>query len=82
MENGKGKEYYSKNGKLKYDGEYLDGKWNGKEKNIFKMYKCSKTDYYSGECAGCIEGYYLGYEDNKCSLIEGCALSENENIIF
>ena len=50
-----------------------------KEKNIFKMYKCSKTDYYSGECAGCIEGYYLGYEDNKCSLIEGCAISENEN---
>jgi hypothetical protein len=48
-------------------------------KDYGAYYKCSKTDYYSGECAGCIEGYYLGYEDNKCTLIEGCALSENEN---
>ena len=42
-------------------------------------YKCKDTNYYSGECDECIEGYYLGYEDNKCTLIEGCALSENEN---
>ena len=42
-------------------------------------YKCSETDINSGECADCVEEYYLGYEDNKCSLIEGCAISENEN---
>ena len=29
--------------------------------------------------SNCIEEYYLGYEDSKCSLIEGCAISENEN---
>ena len=44
-----------------------------------KYYKCSETDYYTGECIGCIEGYYIGYDDNKCTLIEGCAISENEN---
>ena len=27
----------------------------------------------------CIEYYYLGSIDNKCSTIEGCELSENEN---
>ena len=30
--NGIGKEYYSRNGQLKYDGEYLNGKKNGKGK--------------------------------------------------
>ena len=33
MEHGmeRGKEYYE-NGNLRYDGEFLDGKWNGKGK--------------------------------------------------
>ena len=48
-------------------------------KNYGRYYKCSETDINSEECTDCVEGYYLGYEDNKCSLIEGCALSENEN---
>jgi len=48
-------------------------------KDYGPYYKCSYTNYYSGECDECIKGYYLGYEDNKCTLIEGCAISENEN---
>ena len=32
--NGKGKEYYD-NGKLKYEGEYLNGKRNGKGKEFY-----------------------------------------------
>jgi len=43
------------------------------------FYKCSKTDYYGKECFKCIEGYYLGSEDRKCSKIENCKISENEN---
>ena len=34
--NGKGKEYYD-NGKLKYDGEYLNDKKMEKEKNMIIM---------------------------------------------
>ena len=48
-------------------------------KDYGPYYKCSETDQNSGECVQCIDGYYLGYEDNKCSLIEGCSISENEN---
>ena len=32
--NGKGKEYYYYDGRLEYEGEYLNGERNGKEKNI------------------------------------------------
>ena len=48
-------------------------------KDYGPYYKCSETDINSGECANCIEGYYFGYKDSKCNLIEGCAISENEN---
>ena len=34
-----------KKGKLKYDGEYLDGKWNGKGKEYFQNGKLK----YNGE---------------------------------
>ena len=30
-------------------------------------------------CAECVNGYYLGYKDNKCSKIDGCERSENED---
>ena len=32
------------------------------------------------KCLRCEEGYYIGEKDSKCSKIEGCALSENENL--
>ena len=34
--NGKGKEYYD-NGKLKFEGEYLNGERNGKGKELIMM---------------------------------------------
>ena len=42
-----------------------------------EFYKCAFT--FGEYCDGCIEDYYLGYIDKKCSLIEGCDQSENEN---
>ena len=50
--------------------------YSNEEKNNF--YKCSKTDNEGKNCYSCITGYYLG-EDNKCSRIEGCKFSENED---
>ena len=44
-----------------------------------KFYKCAKTNDLGDLCYSCIEGYYLGDKDNKCSKIYGCVLSENEN---
>ena len=43
------------------------------------FYKCAKT--YSGlnMCSDCVKGYYLGRKDHKCSKIEGCERSEDEN---
>ena len=43
------------------------------------FYKCAKSDYYGKRCFECIEGYYLGSEDYKCTKIENCKISENEN---
>ena len=47
--NGFGREYYSKYGNLKYEGEFLNGKWNGKGKE----YKFDKIifqgNYLNGE---------------------------------
>ena len=45
-----------------------------------KFYKCMVKDYHSDFCNSCIEGYFIGYIDHKCSLDEGCDKSENENI--
>ena len=43
------------------------------------FYKCQKTDKNATYCLTCIEDYYLGHKDNKCTGILGCELSENEN---
>ena len=51
--------------------------YSNKDKEGF--YKCSYTDHLGKFCGGCEEGYYYGYIDHKCSLIEGCEISENEN---
>ena len=43
------------------------------------FYKCAYSDYKGEKCAQCIDDYYLGYIDDKCTTIDGCDLSENEN---
>jgi len=44
-----GKEYY-KNGKLKYEGEFLDGKLNGKRKEFFQNGKIKfNGEFLNGE---------------------------------
>ena len=43
------------------------------------FYKCAITDMREERCVECIDNYYLGYIDDKCTTIEGCDLSENEN---
>ena len=43
------------------------------------FYKCAVTDIYANYCIFCRKDYYAGYLDNKCSKIESCALSENED---
>ena len=52
--------------------------YNNKEKNDF--YKCISTNDNGEYCLICEEGYFNGYIDHKCSTIEGCDISENENI--
>ena len=44
-----------------------------------KFYKCAVNYANSDICDICIKGYHLGYIDKKCSKIEGCDISENEN---
>ena len=46
--------------------------------NLEYFYKCKRVST-SGDCNYCEEGYYLGGIDDKCSKIEGCELSENED---
>ena len=43
------------------------------------FYKCAISDSNGEKCNQCIDNYYLGYLDDKCSTIEGCDMSENEN---
>ena len=43
------------------------------------FYKCQKTDENATICETCIEDYYLGHKDNKCTDMFGCELSENHN---
>ena len=50
--------------------------YSNKEKGDF--YKCEITNYNSKNCFRCIKGYYLGYKYNKCSIINGCEYSEDE----
>ena len=44
-----------------------------------KFYNCAINYINSNTCDICMEGYHLGYKDKKCSKIEGCDISENEN---
>ena len=60
--------YLLENNSLCYD--------NTKEEPFIK---CAIVDYYKESCKKCIEGYYLGSEDNKCSKVEYCRITENEN---
>ena len=52
--------------------------YNNTDKNDI-FYKCEKTDYFGNYCFKCEEGYYLGSEDKRCSKIENCKISENED---
>ena len=64
------------------DGFYLD------ETDDYKCYDNSKGDFYKcsrvidhdgiKQCAGCVEPYYLGEEDLKCTLTQGCARSNKD----
>ena len=49
---------------------------NSKEGPFFK---CAIVDYKKEYCKKCIEGYFLGIDDDKCSKIENCKKSENGN---
>ena len=51
--------------------------YSNKEKGNF--YKCSYTDSNGEFCIECIEGYYIGFIDHKCTTMNGCDISENEN---
>ena len=54
---------------------------NNVESNFYKCSEVNKTEDENPiyKCLYCIDNYYLGNIDNKCSRIEGCDLSENEN---
>ena len=42
------------------------------------FYKCSESDSEGEYCVDCIEPYFLGIDDDLCSLVEACAKIENE----
>ena len=60
--------YLFKNDSLCYD--------NTKEERFIK---CAEVDFLGENCNDCQEGYYLGIEDNKCSKVENCKITKNEN---
>ena len=47
--------------------------------NNDNFYKCAVTDDNAEFCEYCIDGYFLGEKDKKCTEIEGCSLSDDEN---
>ena len=51
--------------------------YSNKEKGIF--YKCAVTDPNAEYCYICTNNYNIGDIDHKCTNVEGCDLSENEN---
>ena len=51
--------------------------YSNKEEGIF--YKCAHTDFNASLCNICIDDYYLGFKDKKCTKNNNCDLSENEN---
>lgn len=84
------KEGYENCKSTSYDGDYCfwckTGFYNNqtnrlcysnKEKNNF--YKCTLSDTTGAHCIGCEDGYFIGYKDHKCSKIDGCEMSENED---
>ena len=48
-------------------------------KEINNFYKCIYTNYKGEYCTKCENGYFLGYKDHKCSKIENCDVSKDEN---
>ena len=50
--------------------------YDNKKENEY--YKCAIISSPGDKCLKCIEGYFLGEKDGKCSQVEGCVLSENE----
>ena len=49
---------------------------NMNESDIF--YKCEISDFFGYKCEKCVKDYFLNYGDYKCSKIENCKFSENE----
>ena len=43
------------------------------------LYKCAVSTDDGTKCSKCVYDYFAGKKDLKCSKIEGCAISENEN---
>ena len=43
------------------------------------FYKCKISNFKGNACQFCIKDYFLGKSDFKCSKIEGCIWSQNEN---
>ena len=42
------------------------------------FYKCAESDEGGEYCVNCIEPYFVGIDDDLCSLVEACAIIENE----
>ena len=47
--------------------------------NDERFIKCAEVDSLRENCIQCQRGYYLGLEDNKCSKVEFCKITKNEN---
>ena len=62
------------------DDFYLNKKdnlcYNNQEKNEF--YKCAISDNYDMYCSECIDDYYRGSIDYKCTKVEHCSIIEND----
>ena len=46
-----------------------------------KFFKCAKTDNKVLNCEQCVDKYYLGSKNKKCSEIYGCALYEDNQCV-
>ena len=44
-----------------------------------KFYKCEISNDNGDACSTCVKDYFIGRIDKKCSLIQGCLKSKNEN---
>ena len=43
-----------------------------------QFYKCEISNDQGDQCEVCLNGYFIGSEDKRCSLVENCSVSENE----